>query len=73
MATTKKRINISLGKETEEALGRIAKRDQVPPATKAEELLRRALETEEDASLDALASERDTKNARYLSGDEVWQ
>jgi len=72
MTTTKRRINISLGKETEKALVRIAKRDHVPLATKAEELVRVALETEEDVALGNLAEIRDTKNARYLPSDSVW-
>jgi hypothetical protein len=73
MATTKKRINISLGKETETALKQIAERDKVPVATKAEEMVRLALELEEDIVLGALAKKRDTKNAHYLASDEVWQ
>ena len=73
MATTKKRINISIGKETESNLLRLARRDQVPPATKAEELLRLALETEEDVVFDTLAQARDKKTARYVSHHAVWE
>lgn len=73
MATTKKRINISLGKDAEVALARIAKRDQVPVATKAEEMVRLALELEEDIVLGALASKRDTKDAAYLTAEQAWQ
>lgn len=72
MTTTKKRINISIGKETEHNLLRLARRDQVPPATKAEELLRLALETEEDVVFATLAQSRDTKTAKYISHEEAW-
>jgi len=72
MATLKKRINISLSKETEQALKLIASRDSVPVATKAEEMVRIALELEEDVSLGALAGRRDTKDATYVPGTEVW-
>jgi hypothetical protein len=72
MTTTKKRINISIGKETENSLLRLARRDQVPPATKAEELLRLALETEEDVLFAELAQARDTKTAKYVDHKAVW-
>lgn len=58
MATTKKRINITLSKSTEAFLSLIAKRDKVPQATKASELLDFALEIEEDRMLGDLATHR---------------
>lgn len=73
MATTKRRINITLPSAEELALEALARRDQVPTATKASELLRRALELEEDAVLDALASARDTKRATYVSHKAAWR
>ncbi|GMQ95530.1 MAG: hypothetical protein BMS9Abin13_647 [Patescibacteria group bacterium] len=72
MPTTKKRVNISVSKSLERALGRLAKRDQVPEATKAAELLRMAIELEEDQVLDQLASERDNKNVRFVSHKSIW-
>ena len=73
MATTKKRINISVSKELDDVLVRLAKRDQVPQATKAEHLLRMALEIEEDEVLDAVAAKRDTGEARFLSHSLAWR
>jgi len=73
MTTTKKRINISVSKELDNMLGRLAKRDQVPQATKAEHLLRMALEIEEDQILDEIAQRRDTSKARFLSHPSVWR
>jgi len=72
MATTKKRINISLSSDLDTMLSRIARRDNVPQATKAVYLLGLALEIEEDIILDKIASERDAKNARFLSHKQAW-
>lgn len=72
MATTKKRINITLPPAEEEALSKLAKRDRVPEATKAAQLLRLALKIEEDEVWDSLASERDMKNTKFISHKEAW-
>jgi len=72
MATTKKRINISLSSALEMALAKIAKRDKVPQATKASELIALALELEEDQIWDALARARDAKKTRLVSHKNAW-
>lgn len=72
MSTTKKRINISISKSLDEALGKLSKRDQVPQATKAAELLRLAIEIEEDQIWDEIASKRDTKKAKFISHKKAW-
>jgi hypothetical protein len=51
MATLKKRINISVSDAVEQAVSLLAKRDDVPQATKVTELLELALELEEDTFL----------------------
>ena len=56
----------------EEALEKIAKRDQVPPATKAIELLKIAIELEEDQIWDSIASRRDSNNAKFFSHKKAW-
>jgi hypothetical protein len=71
MATTKRRVNVSLPKHTDIALKKLAKRDDVPEATKALELIQTALEIEEDEMLDSLAGIRD-KNGSFVSHDEAW-
>jgi len=73
MATSKKRINISLPRDLEAALFMLAERDDVPPATKAIHLLQIAVETDEDDVLNTIASERDKKGAKFLDHDEVWK
>lgn len=72
MATTKKRIIISLSKPIEQALELLAERDQVPQATKAVHLLETALEIEEDQIWNQVAEKRDTKNARFVSHKKAW-
>lgn len=73
MATAKKRINITLSDAEKRVLGVLAKRDRVPAATKARELLHQALETEEDEVWDRIASDRDTKEAKYVPHARVWE
>jgi len=72
MATAKKRINISVSKEVEKMLSALSKRDQVPTASKAAELLRMAIEIEEDEVWNAIASKRDTKDAKFVSHKKAW-
>lgn len=73
MATLKKRINISVSKELDVALGKLALRDQVPQATKAEHLIRLALELEEDQVLDVVATSRDTKKVSFVPHSKAWK
>lgn len=73
MATTKNRLNITLSPDVDRALSDISKRDKTPRATKAADLLRIALEIEEDRVWEALVRERDKKGVRFLSHEEVWK
>lgn len=72
MPTSKKRINISLPADTEEILTLIAKRDQVPVATKAAQLLEMAIEIDEDEIWEQIVTERDTPDAEFISHEEMW-
>ena len=73
MTTTKRRINITADKDVEKALIHVAKRDGVPTASKAADLLRVALELEEDLAWAALADQRmSRKNVKYLTHKQVW-
>jgi hypothetical protein len=73
MPTTKKRINISVPKSLEDALGRLSKRDEVPVASKAAELLRIAIDIEEDQVWDKIATERLRKEKRHISHKNAWK
>ncbi len=72
MPTTKKRINITLSDEFEKVLELLARRDEVPVATKASELIKMAIEIDEADIFTMIAEERDTKNAKYISHDKAW-
>lgn len=73
MATTKRRLNLSLPTELDNALARISKREGVPQAAKAIYFLQIGLELEEDVVLNKIAEERDTRGAKYLSHEAVWK
>ena len=45
----------------------VGKRDDVPQATKAAELIRIAIELEEDQVFDTIASERDIEKVKFVS------
>ena len=73
MSTTKQRINITLPNDTNEAVRELAKRDNVPTATKVSELVKIALEIEEDQVLGEIAAARDVKGAKFVSHEEAWR
>lgn len=73
MPIAKTRISISVTESVRDALAKLARRDQVPEATKAAHLLQTALEIEEDIFWDTLARERDRKNVRYTSHAKAWK
>ncbi len=73
MATTKPRLHISLSTEEEQFLNTLAKRDEVPRATKAAQLVRQAMEIEEDFALSQLAMERDVPGAKWMSEKDFWK
>jgi len=73
MLKTKKRINISVSADTNQELIKLAERDQVPVASKALDLIKKAIQIEEDEVLDLLAQQRDIKNAKYSSHEQVWR
>ncbi len=51
---------------------KLAKRDEMPVASKAAELLRMAIEIEEDDVWDAVALKRDTRDAKFISHKKAW-
>lgn len=74
MPTIKTRINVSLSDEVSSALKKLALRDQVPTATKAERLLEIALEMEEDETWNKISIQRDKlKNVKYISHNKAWK
>ncbi len=72
MATSKKRVNISLPPDVELALAKLAERDSVPQATKAVYLIKLAIEIDEDDVLNKMAEQRDTKHTHFVSHKKAW-
>lgn len=72
MSTTKKRIAISMPPDVEAALEHLAARDNIPEATKAVNLIKIAIEIDEDEVWNALAQERDTDSASFVSHKDAW-
>ena len=72
MATIKKRINISVPDAVEQAIATLAKRDQVPHATKAGELLELALEIEEDTYFASVVKERMLNDTLVVDHENAW-
>ena len=74
MATTKRRINISLPGEMDRTLGRLAKRDNMPEATKAIELIHFPLEIEEDCYFENMVERRMKSKVKWLPDSEkIWK
>ncbi len=74
MATTKNRINVSFSTEESRALSRISKRDQLPVATKVAQLVRFALELEEDQYFSKLSDDRLAQNTHaHVAHADAWK
>jgi hypothetical protein len=72
MSTTKSRLNISLPDDTKKTLLSIARRDQMPAATKALRLIEIGMELEEDEVWDKIAADRDHKDTTFHAHTEVF-
>jgi hypothetical protein len=68
------RINVVLEKPLYEAIERLATRDGISLSTKARDLIREALEIEEDLALSEFAEirERSLTKSKLLKHNEVW-
>lgn len=72
MPTMKKRLNVTLKKDTAVYLKKMALRDDVPEATKASELIETALELEEDLHLSHIADQRLDTMKGTIPHKEFW-
>jgi hypothetical protein len=68
------RINVVLEEPLYVTVERLAKRDKVSLSLKVRDLVKEALDMEEDAALSAFADERDKtfRKEKALKHDEVW-
>ncbi|MEQ1795403.1 MAG: antitoxin, RHH family protein [Nitrospira sp.] len=74
MPTTNPRVNVVLEGPVYEGLRRWAKRDGVSLSLKVRDLVKEALETEEDQALAGLAQDREQTfdRKKALSHSQVW-
>ena len=73
MPTTKQRISITPSSDMEWALKKLAKRDNMPVSAKAAELLKEALELEEDLIWAEIADKRSNQKVKYIPHEIVWK
>jgi hypothetical protein len=74
MPTKNPRVNVVLEKPLYESVRRLAEKEDVSLSLKIRDLVREALEAEEDAALAQFAEERERnfKRSRTLSHKQVW-
>ncbi len=74
MPTKNPRINVVLEKPLYESVRRLAKKEDVSLSLKIRDLVREALEAQEDAALAQFADEREKsfKRSRALTHKQVW-
>ncbi len=74
MPSKKPRINVVLEEPLYAAIEQLAKRDKVSLSLKVRDLVKEALEIEEDVALSAFVEERDKllNKAAALKHNEVW-
>lgn len=72
MPTIKQRINLTADADIELALKNAARRDRVSVGSKAIELIRIALDIEEDYALATIARERDMRGVKSIPHNKVW-
>ena len=73
MPTQQPRLNLTLDDEIMDMLKGLAKKAHTSVASVAKEMLLDGLDLQEDIYFSELAARRDTKNARWLSHEEVWK
>ena len=73
MPTTKTRINISAPRPVLAALKSLARRDDVPVATKTLELVKQAIEMEEDFVCGEIAKKRAVGTRQWISHRDFWR
>lgn len=73
MPSNKTRINLTVPAVMERDLQRIARREDRSLATTALDLLRLALDIEEDGDLLQIAKQRDKKNIVFISHARAWK
>lgn len=72
MPTLKFRVNLSVSPDLKTSLQKLAKRDRTSVATTTLDLVRKALEIEEDVVLLSLAKQREKAKGKFVSHEAAW-
>lgn len=72
MSSRASRLNVTLDADLKSAVTTLARRRSVPVATLAAELIREALDRQEDMALSDLAAKREKAAAKAIPHDKVW-
>jgi hypothetical protein len=72
MPTLKYRVNLAVPSDLKISLQKLAKRDRTSVATTTLDLVRKALEIEEDLALLTLAKQREKTKGKFISHKSVW-
>ena len=74
MPTTKPRINVVLDEPLFKTVAELAERDGISLSLKVRDLVKEALEIEEDVALNSFAQDREKtfRKSKSLDHDEVW-
>ncbi len=74
MTTKNPRINVALEKPLYDSIKRLAKKDGISLSLKTRDLVKEALEIQEDIALSAFAEKREHtfRKAKSLKHNEVW-
>lgn len=73
MPTTKNRTNVTLPDDINGALEFMSKRDNVSKSAKVVQLIKIAIEIDEDEVWNSLAEARDKKGAKFVSHEDAWK
>jgi hypothetical protein len=73
MPTIKTRTNLTLPVDLDKALNHLSKRDDVSKSAKAVQLIKIAIQIEEDEVWNSLAEARDKKGAKFISHKNAWK
>lgn len=72
MPTHKHRINLSVPHDIDQAIHKLALRDRISLSGKTLDLIKHALEIEEDGILLKIAEGREAKKGKLISHEKAW-
>jgi hypothetical protein len=73
MPSTKHRINLTVPADLDRVLQRLAHRDETSISAKTLDLIKRAIEIEEDEKFLTIANQRDKSKGKYVAHTDAWK